>query len=142
MYNGIRIRVRNLQKVCRFLSLEAENEHQGGYGMLRDKHGITKKEKNHPQASDGSSRHDHQFSSVPTSTVNIVARNVTKSNIAKQETLENYLQEAARLYNFPETMHVKVVLHHLIMKGAYTAKEIGEIDRFLSKIKARLGSGH
>src|SRR5690606_24503434 len=82
MYNGIR--VRNLQTVCRFLSLEAENEHQGGHGMLRDKHGITKKEKNHPQASDGSSRHDHQFSSVPTSTVNILARNVTKSNITSR----------------------------------------------------------
>lgn len=101
--------------------------------MLRDKHGISKKEKNHPMPADGSFR---------PSTVNIVTQNVTKSNIAKQETLENYLQEAARLYNFPETMHVKVVLHHLIMKGAYTAKEIGEIDRFLSKIKARLGSGH
>ena len=140
MYNGIRIRVRNLQKVCRFLSLEAENEHQGGHGMLRDKHGITKKEKNHPQASDGSFRQEHQLS-VPTST-HILSQNVTKSNITKQETLENYLREAARLYNFPETMHVKVAFYHLIMKGAYTAKEIGEIDRFLSKIKARLGSRH
>lgn len=130
------------KKYVDFCRLKQKMNIKGGHGMLRDKHGISKKEKNHPQASDGSSRHDHQFSSVPTSTVNIVTQNVTKSNIAKQETLENYLQEAARLYNFPETMHVKVVLHHLIMKGAYTAKEIGEIDRFLSKIKARLGSGH
>src|SRR5690606_11259817 len=130
------------KKYVDFCRLKQKMNIKGGHGMLRDKHGISKKEKNHPQASDGSSRHDHQFSSVPTSTVNIVTQNVTKSNIAKQETLENYLQEAARLYNFPETMHVKVVLHNLIMKGAYTAKEIGEIDRFLSKIKARLGSGH
>jgi len=48
--------------------------------MIRNMSGISKKEKNHPQASDGSFRQDHQFFSVPTSTVNIVTQNVTKSN--------------------------------------------------------------
>ena len=53
--------------------------------MLRDKHGISKKEKNHPQASDGSSRlMIKNPSSVPTGTENIITQNVAKSNITSR----------------------------------------------------------
>jgi len=104
--------------------------------MLRDKYGISKKEKNHPQASDGSFRQEHQLS-VPTSTVNIVSQNVTKSNITKQETLENYLREAAQHFQFAETMDAKIVFDIIEKRGRFTVQELEGLRKFRSKMKNR-----
>ena len=81
--------------------------------MLRDKHGITKKEKNHPQASDGSSRHDHQFSSVPTST--IVAQSFA---VCKHDWSSRHLPDAK---NFME---------YLLVQGKLTNEEVVMLRHF------------
>jgi len=63
--------------------------------MSLDTSGISKKEKNHPQASDGSSRHDHQFSSVPTST--IVAQSFA---VCKHDWSSGHLPDAKKFMEY------------------------------------------
>lgn len=97
----------------------------------------TENKKIHPPATDGFLQlTDKNTYSIPTGTQDILAQNVSKYN--RDDRLEYDLKEAARLFQFPESMNVKEVLYYLISRGVYTSDEIEAIGRCLSNIKYRL----